>query len=810
MDSLIRDLRYGVRMLVKNPLLSGISILTFALGISLTTTVFSIVNGALLDGLPFEDSDRIVAVSQTRLDEGGDTFGADTRIFLDWQDGQTVFESMSALDYTTINVVTTDGLPVRYEAARVSETFFSILGVEAHLGRTFTASDAEFGAEVPVIISWNAWNENFNADPAVIGASLRMSDVSGTIIGVMPEGFAFPDLQELWVPLQLDETLNYQQGPGFNVIAKLRDGVSIDEAAAQIATISQRVAADFPDTHEYVGATVKSYIDMDLGDEIALFLYTMLGAVIGVLLIACANVANLLLARASLRNREVALRTALGASRFQVIRQLLAETLTLAVAGSAIGIVGGYFGVNWFSSALASDPPPAWMVFEIDFNVIMFVVGSTLFAALASGLAPALRTSQSDVAEILKDEGRGASSLRLGRFSGFLIVSEVAVSCALLVGAGLMVKSVSQLASLPLPFAVDDVITARLALPENEYPDAESRRQFYAELLPELKGIPGAADATLSDGLPAAGNGSLNLEIEGQTYQRDEDYPLIHEGIVTPGYFETFEVPVVSGRTFTTADRIDALPVAVVNETMARQHFPEGAVGSRFKIRFENRPQDWITIVGVVPDLYMEGFGEQDADDTPAGYYIPIAQTGVGNFVNIAVRAQVGNPSALVPLIRDAVQNVDRNIPIFDVRSMRDVMDSQTWFYKVFGGLFTAFGAAALFLAAVGLYGVMSFAVGSRRHEMGIRMALGARERGLIGLVMKKGLFQLGTGLGIGLAFAATLLGPLELVLYKVNARDPSVFIAIVLTLGMTGILASFIPARRVTSVDPVTAFRSD
>jgi putative ABC transport system permease protein len=436
--------------------------------------------------------------------------------------------------------------------------------------------------------------------------------------------------------------------------------------------------------------------------------------------------------------------------------------------------------------------------------VFLFVLAATLFASGASSLFPALQASRTDVVGTLKDEGRSGSGLRLGRFTAVLVVAEVAVSCALLVASGLMVRSVVQLRTVPMPFTTHNVLTAAINLPVSEYPDTASRVGFFDVLLPRLVAIPGVEAATLSDGLPAAGNGSRAFEVEGTTYGSDDDYPVAREGIVTDGYFETFQVRVLRGRAFTRSDRRESQPVVVVNESFVRRFFPqEDPVGRRIRMGVRDTTGHWLTVVGVVPDLYMQGIGNNNA--SPAGFYIPISQSGVGGFVNIALRTREA-PARFADDVRAAVAAIDPKLPVFRVATLKEVIELQTFFYHLFGTLFMGLGLAALFLAAVGLYGVMSFSVSRRSHEMGVRMAMGAEGRQLVRLVLRRGMFHLGVGLGIGLFAAGLATKPLRVVLYDVDARDPVVFGAVVATLALVGIAASLVPAFRVTRVDPVVA----
>jgi predicted permease len=406
----------------------------------------------------------------------------------------------------------------------------------------------------------------------------------------------------------------------------------------------------------------------------------------------------------------------------------------------------------------------------------------------------------------LKDEGRGSSGLRMGRITSIIVIGEVAVSCGLLIAAGLMIKSVAQLRSVNFPFAVESIFTARLNLPASDYPDADARTAFYHEFLQRLQATPGVEAATLSDGLPARGNGTRVFEIEGGEYPTERDYPNAREGIVTPGYFATFETPVLDGRAFVFSDTKDNLPVALVNQSFVREFFDgQEPLGKRFRIHQDNDVYDWMTVVGVVPDLKMEGIGNNNA--SPAGYYIAVEQFAdvLGNVVSVGVRT-AGDPSSMASRVRETLATMDPNLPIYDALPMKTVIAEQTWFYRVFGTLFMVFGFVALFLAAVGLYGVMSFSVSQRTREMGIRMALGAYNGRLIRLAMRRGLRQIAIGIAIGIGIAALATRPLQVILYQVNARDPLIFGGVVLALALVGVLATFIPARRVTRIHPAEA----
>ena len=796
-------------MLFKRPGLSLAVIVTFGLGIGLTTTVFSLVNGALFKGLPLERADRIMALGRTDPARNEQFSNVDGYDFVDFRAQQTAFEDLGAIGEGPINLAEEHGRPERYAAGFVTASLFDVLRARPILGRTFRAGEDQPGAEAVMIIGYEVWRDRFHSAPDVVGRTVRAHGVTRTIVGVMPEGFMFPDREQLWLPLQLDlPRWERGGGPRYIVVGRLRDGVTLEEARVQASTIATRLAQEYPDVDRDLGASVRTFTQIVFGGQLLGLALTMLGAVIGVLLIACANVANLLLARASMRTREVAVRTALGAGRAQVVRQLMAEVLVLAFVGGALGFALGMLGVRWFDTVVAISPPPFWITFDLDYRVLLFVICATVFSGVAASLFPSIQTSRTDIVGALKDEGRGTSGLRMGRFASGLVIAEVAISCALLVASGLMIRSVVQLRMVPLPFATERVFTARVALPLGEYPDTASRVRFYEELLPRLAAIPGVEAAALSDGLPAAGNGARVFEVEGGSYATPDDFPIAREGIVTDGYFETFQARVLQGRTFSRTDRRESQPVAVVNESFVRRFFPDGdPMGRRIRMGARDTTAQWLTIVGVVPDMYMEGIG--NADQSPAGFYIPISQSGVGNAVNIALRMR-GAPLTVTPAVQAAVTSLDPELPIYRVASMVRVIEEQTWFYRIFGTLFMAFGFAALFLAAVGLYGVMSFSVTRRSHEMGVRLALGARGEQLVWLVLKRGVVQLAIGLVIGLGLAALATGPLQFILYDVQARDPAVFGVVAAALALIGLAASFIPARRVTRVDPVIALNAE
>ena len=807
MDGFFKDVKYGVRMLIKSPVLSLIAILAFALGIGLTTTVFSIVNGAMFKGLPFEEADRVVSIWRNNPERDIERGGVSLHDFVDYRDQQTSLEAFGLWDQAAINLVGADGKPERYVGSMVTANMFDILRVAPVLGRGFLPGEDEPGADPVMVIGYEVWQERWEGSSDVLGQVVRTNGEPRTIVGVAPEGFKFPLEADMWAPLEINPLESARgEGPQFPGFGRLREGVSLDRASAEFATIGQRLEAQYPEANEGFAPMVEPYTKFVIGDDVFGLLMTMLGAAIGVLLIACANVANLLFARAAVREKEVAVRSAMGARRRRIIRQFLIEVAVLSVAGAGVGVLIGVAGIAWFNRGIAANPPPFWISFDLDSSVLLFVIAVTALSAVAAGLFPALRATGRGMNEALKDEGRGSSGLRMGRVTSIIVIGEVAVSCGLLIAAGLMIKSVAQLRTVDLPFEVESIFTARINLPEADYPEAGDRTDFYREFLRRLQTTPGVEAATLSDGLPARGNGIRVFEIEGGDYPTERDYPRAREGIVTPGYFATFQTPVLDGRAFEFSDMRDDLPVALVNRSFVREFFADGeGLGKRFRIHQGDDAYEWMTVVGVVPDMKMEGIGNNQA--SPAGYYIAVEQFGeiLGGTVSIAVRA-AGDPAGLASRVREAVASMDANLPIFDAMPMRQIIDEATWFYTTFGALFMAFGFVALFLAAVGLYGVMSFSVSQRTREMGIRMALGAYDGRLIRLAMRRGLKQLAIGITLGIGLAALATRPLQIVLYEVDARDPVIFGGVVLALALVGILATYIPARRVSRIHPAEA----
>ncbi len=804
--NLLRDVRYGIRTLFKTPGLSAIAIVTIALGIGLTTHTFSIVYGSVIRGLPYDGADRLVFLTQSNAIDGWSDRSIPYHDFLDIRAEQSTLEGVGGLYNGTVNLADSDQRPERYLGAWVSWNTLQLTGASPVLGRLFQEGEDLPGADPTVVLSHDIWQNRYGSDPNILGRTIRANGEQHTIIGVMPEKFKFPFDNYLWLPLGLDVS-QFERGNGtyLQVPALLRPGVSLDEARAELATIAARLQQSYPETNENVMIDIGAFTEEYMPAQITAVLWVMLIAVFGVLLIACANVANLLLARAVNRSKEIAVRSALGASRGIIVRQLLIESLVLAVIGGTLGIALSYVGIAGFNAWIIDIQKPFWIEIALFPPVLAFAIVITFVAAVASGTIPAFKASGAQVHEILKDASRG-SSFRMSRVTTALVVGEIAVSCALLIAAGFMVKSIINIKNVDLGFETAGVFTARVGLPITDYPDEEARLRFHDQLLAELEALPRVESASLGWVLPANDPGMYWYGVEDETYLTDRDYPFANYAAITPAFFKTFGTAVIQGREFTSQDRDGNLTVAIVNESFARRHFAASAVGRRLRFGRSDSERPWLTIVGVVPDLYVGGgVGGIGSDDRIQEHiYAPLAQD-VSRFVSLAVKV-AGDPLTMAAPIREVVSGIDPNLPTYEVDSMEGVIETNTWAFGLFGTLFAIFGVISLFMSAVGLYGVMAFAVQRRRQEMGIRMALGAYPKDIVRLVFRNGFKQLGVGMVIGVGIGAGLSQPLRVILFGVDTTDVTVYLAIVVTLAAAGALACWLPATRATRVNLVEA----
>jgi len=813
-DALLSDLRSAARALARHPGSATLSTLILALGIGLCTAMFSLVYGVLVRGLDVPEPDRIAVLARidTRQSED-DTDPMSGQDFLDFRERARSFQGILGYRSGTVNLAD-DLAPERFQGAWVTANTFQVLRVEPILGRAFIEGEDLPGLAPTVIVSHHVWRDRYASDPGILGRTVRVNGRQGTVVGVMPDDFRWPSNHDLWITADDDpRAVARGEGPFYWAMVRLADGVTWDQANLEVAALADQLAAEHPDENEGLSARLITVAEQQNGGEIALVFIAMMVAVLCVLMVACANVANLLLARAATRMREAGVRVAMGAGRFRVMTPFLAEALVLAAVGAVLGTTLAYVLVDVFDrmTAPALTGRPYFVTFQVDFPVLLFAVGVTGLTALLAGAAPAFQVSGADVGEILKDEGRGSSSLRAGRLGRVLVVVEVAFSVALLVGAGLMTRSMLELGRFRLPFEAEEYVTGRIGLSEAAYPAREDRQRFWEELEGRARTVPGVRGVALSGGIPGVGSGGTRIRLEGESYAEPTDRPVTHVDNVTPGYFELMDVEVLEGETFGPHHTRALDLVAVVNQSFARRFWPGGsAVGRRFRTGTEDTIP-WITVLGVVEDLQMQGFTPAASEaSTPVGYYVPVAQSDP-SFLTVVARQTPGVvASSLVPGLRDAVRAVDADVPLFDVRSIAEAAARSSWFYRVFGSVFVAFGAVALFMATVGLYGVLAFSVSRRTQELGIRMALGAGRRAVVALVLRQGLVHMGLGIVLGLGMAAGLSRVVGFLMFGVDPLDPLVFGGVVLVTLSVGAAASLVPARRATAVDPMVALRSE
>ena len=812
MTTILADLRFGFRMLIKTPMLSLVAIFTIAMGVALTTHTFSSVYGTLVRGLPVPGEERLMSVVQNRPDLGFTGLNMSMHEYGDLREQQTVFEDLGAYYQGTINLAGDAGPPERFAGAFISANALSHLGVQPQLGRTFREGEDAFDASPVVVLGYHVWQNRFAGDPAILGQFIRMNGETTEILGVMPEGFAFPFEEEIWTPHRIDvASLQWGEGRSLDVFGRLREGADLVAARVELGTIAQRQAGAYPDTNGNVELAVGPFEERYMPPEIRAVLWVMLAATFGVLLIACVNVANLLLARATMRSKEIAVRTALGARRIRVVWQMMAESLVLASMGGLLGLALAIWGLRVYNNAIADIQKPYWIDPRIDIPMLLFTVGVTALAAVAAGMLPALRATGVQVENVLRDEARGSSSLRLGRFSSSLVVTEIAVSACLLVAAGFMVKSIVNLRNVDLGFETESVLTGRIGLFEADYPTAESRDQFYERLKQRLAEEPGVLSAALGTSLPGMGTGQYFIAIEGEVYATDADYPIANTTAITEDYFDTFGVELLSGRDFEPLDLSgDGGEVAIISQTLADRRFSDTeALGRRIRIGTSDSDGQWRTIVGVVPDMHVGGGVGGIGDDrvSPERLFVPRGALGA-TFMSFAVRTQ-GPPETVAPGVRTLVAELDPNLPVYGLFPLDQAISQATWAFDLFGALFAIFGAAALLLAAVGLYGVMAFSVAQRQQEMGIRMALGADQGTILKLVLGKGGTQLALGITLGMLVGFAIVRPMQFILYGVEDGDPVVYGSILVTLGVAGLIACLVPARVATRVDPIAAMRT-
>jgi putative ABC transport system permease protein len=801
----VRDFSYAVRFLRKRWAFSTVAVVVMALGISLTATMFAIIEGVILRGPDYEALERIVYL-QTTIPQSQFFQSVRVHDYIDWSEQQAVFDDMAAYYGTSVTLSGDGTRAERFRGARVSSSTFGMLGVAALMGRTFI-SEEDYTKDLNVVIlGYHIWANRYDRDPDIIGKTLRLNARPMTVIGVMPDGFRFPESHDMWLPLDVDpNTIERGQGPGLQVIARMSPGISQDEVRAQIGGVAARLEQQYPEANRDIVPVVRIWKDVQFADaETKGILYTMFVAVIGVLLIACANVANLLFALTMARGKELAVRTAMGAERWQVVRQLLIESLLLASGGAALGIGLSYFSLRLFARAIVPLAPPAWMTFELGGSVLLFVVGTTVVSALAAGLLPALFATRSDVSGVLRDQSRGSSSRSVNRWSTALVGLEVALSCALLVGAGLMVRTTFAVSADDYGVNTEGFLTASLTLPAGSYPDSLARYQAADRIQRELAAIPGVIQSVVSSDLPGLGNGNSWYGVRDREYENDSEYSFAGRTVSTADFFDAFDVQFLSGRAFDSRDATGAERVVIVDQNFAEKNWPgEDPVGKQVRRGRSDSEWPWMTVVGVVRKVKMaqaSSFG----GEPPEGMFMPAAQVPMTGF-NVSIRT-AGDPVALAQPLRQVIAKIDSDIPVERVDTLDSRLRRVNMQFLIIGWMFSIFGVVALLLASVGLYAVMAFSVSRRQTEVGVRMAMGAEPSSIIKLILIQGSKPLGVGIVVGLGLAVLLGLALSNQLYGVTPTDPLTFGGVPILLVLVSLAALLIPAGRASRIAPVAA----
>jgi predicted permease len=808
--NIIRDFRLASRSLRRKPGVTVGAVLVLGLGIGLATTIFSFIYAAVYRPLPVPEGSRIMHLEQEDPSRGRRELSVGYHDFLDWSAQQTTFDGLAAFYTGTVNLSGNER-PERFFGAFVTANAFNVLGVEPVLGRGFLPGEDRVGGPAVAVIAFSVWQVRYGGDPEIVGRVVRVNGETTTIIGVMPEGFAFPYWEDVWIPLIVDPLVTERgDGPGLEVYGRLRNGVALDEARAEFNGISSRLAAAYPETNEKLVAFVEPYIESYHGDDAGVAATFFVGFGLAVLLIACFNVANLLLARAVSQTRDMAVRVAMGASRRRVVAGLLQQAFLLAATGALVGSMLAAAGLSlldrWIT-ATATYPLPFWMELTVDAPILLFVLVAVGISALVSGLIPALKASRTDVHATLTDASWGNSSLRIGRISRLLVLGQIAVTAMLLVMAGHLALHVTEVRRAEYGYPTTEVLSARIGLFEGAFPDREARLEFYRDLIRNLEGRPGVISAALGTSLPGTEGWIWRVAIQGHDYPDTTDFPPARIAYVSPGFFDAFQVPVAQGRPFTANDDDVGLPVALVNQAFVERFSSgENPVGQQIRVGWPEPNGAWRTVVGVARNLDMDG--AMSPKGNPEGVYLPIAQTDA-RFMNVAVRTR-GTPLTLAPIIREEVTALQGDTPIYFVRTLRDAINNSLLDTILVGSLLWALALAAFLLASAGLYGVTSFLASQRTRELGVRIALGAKAGDVLRLIVRQGAGQIfiGLTLGILLAGGASAVmggGGLERVPWNIPVTG-----VVCLILAVTSISAVTVPAWRASRVDPVEAFRNE